>query len=70
VGWREFAHHLLYHFPQTAAQPLRAEFARFPWRADPGTCCALGNADAPGTRSSTPGCGNFGRRAGCTIGCA
>lgn len=36
VGWREFAHHLLYHFPQTAAQPLRAEFARFPWRADPG----------------------------------
>jgi deoxyribodipyrimidine photo-lyase len=34
VGWREFAHHLLYHFPQTPTQPLRAEFARFPWRDD------------------------------------
>ncbi|MBM3873875.1 MAG: deoxyribodipyrimidine photo-lyase [Verrucomicrobia bacterium] len=36
VGWREFAHHLVYHFPQTPEQPLRSEFARFPWRADPG----------------------------------
>jgi deoxyribodipyrimidine photo-lyase len=34
VGWREFAHHLLYHFPQTPQMPLRAEFARFPWRED------------------------------------
>jgi deoxyribodipyrimidine photo-lyase len=34
VGWREFAHHLLYHFPQTPTQPLRADFARFPWRSD------------------------------------
>ncbi len=33
--WREFAHHLLYHFPHTAEQPLRPEFARFPWRDDP-----------------------------------
>jgi deoxyribodipyrimidine photo-lyase len=32
VGWREFSHHLLYHFPHTPAQPLRAEFAGFPWR--------------------------------------
>ena len=30
--WREFAHHLLYHFPDTATQPLREEFSRFPWR--------------------------------------
>ncbi len=36
VGWREFAHHLLYHFPQTPAAPLRADFARFPWADDPG----------------------------------
>ena len=33
--WREFAHHLLFHFPQTATEPLRPEFARFPWRDDP-----------------------------------
>jgi deoxyribodipyrimidine photo-lyase len=31
LGWREFAHHLLYHFPSTTDQPLRPEFARFPW---------------------------------------
>ena len=30
--WREFAYHLLYHFPETAEQPLRPEFASFPWR--------------------------------------
>jgi deoxyribodipyrimidine photo-lyase len=34
LGWREFAHHLLYHFPHTATEPLRAEFKRFPWRSD------------------------------------
>jgi len=35
LGWREFAHHLLYHFPHTPEQPLRADFARFRWREDP-----------------------------------
>ena len=30
--WREFAHHLLYHYPHTAEQPLRPEFKKFPWR--------------------------------------
>lgn len=35
VGWREFAHHLLFHFPYTAELPLREEFARFPWASDP-----------------------------------
>jgi len=34
VGWREFAHHLLFHFPHTTDEPLRREFAGFPWRAD------------------------------------
>jgi deoxyribodipyrimidine photo-lyase len=34
LGWREFAHHLLYHFPQTPENPLRAAFARFPWKSD------------------------------------
>jgi deoxyribodipyrimidine photo-lyase len=33
VGWREFAHHLLYHFPHTPEQPLRANFTRFPWQS-------------------------------------
>ncbi len=33
--WREFAHHLLFHFPHTATEPLRAEFASFPWQDNP-----------------------------------
>ena len=32
LGWREFAHHLLFHFPQTTADPLNARFRKFPWR--------------------------------------
>ncbi len=32
--WREFAHHLLFHFPHTTDKPLRESFARFPWRND------------------------------------
>ncbi|MGH8461319.1 MAG: cryptochrome/photolyase family protein [Stenotrophobium sp.] len=33
IGWREFAHHLLFHYPQTPEQPLYADkFGRFPWR--------------------------------------
>jgi deoxyribodipyrimidine photo-lyase len=31
VGWREFAHHLLFHFPATTTAPLRPEFEAFPW---------------------------------------
>jgi hypothetical protein len=26
IGWREFAHHLLHHFPRTTNEPLRADF--------------------------------------------
>ncbi len=32
IGWREFAYHLLFHFPFTPTEPLRAEFKDFPWR--------------------------------------
>lgn len=31
LGWREFGHHLLYHFPETPETSLRKEFERFPW---------------------------------------
>lgn len=30
--WREFAYHLLYHFPLTPTKPLRSEFTGFPWK--------------------------------------
>jgi deoxyribodipyrimidine photo-lyase len=32
IVWREFAYHLLYHFPHTTTKPMRPEFARFPWK--------------------------------------
>jgi len=35
VGWREFAYHLLFHFPHTPDKPLREEFSDFPWLRDP-----------------------------------
>jgi deoxyribodipyrimidine photo-lyase len=32
--WREFAHHLLQHFPATPGEPLYARYQTFPWRED------------------------------------
>ena len=32
VSWREFAYHLMYHFPHTSQQPLDARFVKFPWK--------------------------------------
>lgn len=31
LGWREFSHHLLYHFPALPRKPLQERFAKFPW---------------------------------------
>jgi deoxyribodipyrimidine photo-lyase len=33
--WREFAYHLLHHWPDLASEPFRPEFARFPWASNP-----------------------------------
>jgi deoxyribodipyrimidine photo-lyase len=35
LGWREFAYHLLFHYPESIHQPLRPEFSAFPWRMNP-----------------------------------
>lgn len=34
IVWREFAHHLLHHFPHTPTRPLHAQFEKFPWRSN------------------------------------
>jgi deoxyribodipyrimidine photo-lyase len=34
LGWREFAHHLLYHFPKTPTENFNPRFAGFPWACD------------------------------------
>ena len=31
LGWREFSHSLLYHFPKLQTENLQAKFDRFPW---------------------------------------
>ncbi len=32
IGWREFAYHLIYHFPHTTDKPLDQRFEKFPWK--------------------------------------
>ncbi len=34
LGWREFSHSLLYHFPSLPRKNLQAKFDAFPWRDD------------------------------------
>ena len=36
LGWREFAHHLLFHFPHTTEAPLDSRFAHLDWQYNPG----------------------------------
>lgn len=49
LGWREFSYHLLYHFPNMPSEPLRCEFADFPWGDDPTALAAWqkGNTGYP-----------------------
>jgi len=47
--WREFAAHLLWHFPHTPLAPLRPEYAAFRWRRD-----ADGLAAWQGGRTGVP----------------
>lgn len=35
LGWREFAYHTLYHFPQSTQQVLNRRFEHFPWQNAP-----------------------------------
>jgi deoxyribodipyrimidine photo-lyase len=34
IAWRDFAHHLLFHFPHSSDAPLDARYQAFPWRGD------------------------------------
>ena len=49
IYWREFAYHVLYHFPDTPDAPLRPEFSDFPWKKDGGALRAWqsGNTGYP-----------------------
>jgi deoxyribodipyrimidine photo-lyase len=34
LGWREFSHHLLFHYPDLATANYQAKFDAFPWQQD------------------------------------
>jgi deoxyribodipyrimidine photo-lyase len=34
LGWREFAYHLLHHFPFTPEEPLDERYRKYPWHED------------------------------------
>ena len=35
ILWREFAYHILFHFPHTTDEPLQSKYADFPWKDAP-----------------------------------
>ena len=36
IGWREFAHHVMWHFPETVTKPMNQKFMKFwPTKANP-----------------------------------
>ena len=46
IGWREFAYHLLHHYPHTPEHPLDERFERFPWAENPALLQAWQQASA------------------------
>jgi len=40
LAWREFYHHVLFHFPRVAQESFRPEFDRLPWRSSPESLAA------------------------------
>ena len=34
IGWREFAYHILFHYPHTTDAPMSEKFTDFPWQHD------------------------------------
>ena len=34
IGWREFAYHVMYHFPETTEKSMDSRFQEFPWKPD------------------------------------
>ncbi len=69
IGWREFAHHLLFHFPTRPISRCVANLSDSLGGQTP-ICCGPGNAGAPVSRSLMPECESCGRPGGCTTACA
>jgi deoxyribodipyrimidine photo-lyase len=37
MGWREFSHHLMHHFPHVVEKPFKKQFEGFPWLGNEAT---------------------------------
>ena len=70
LGWREFAHHLLFHFPAIHRTHRSTRGSSVCRGATMHDCSTPGSAAAPAIRSSMPACASCGPRAGCTTACA
>ena len=70
LGWREFSHHLLFHYPHTTEQDLSPKFARFRWAQTNPELLQRCSRAVPACRWWTRACANCGRPAGCTTACA
>jgi len=68
VGWREFAYHLLFHFPHTPDEALDTRFADFPWGSGYEASLAAWQQGRTGFPIIDRACVNSGRRAGCITG--
>ena len=67
LGWRDFAANILDQFPDHGDVARARTVQRHRPFATPRPSWRPGSMAAPATRSSMPGCGNYGRPAGCTI---
>jgi deoxyribodipyrimidine photolyase len=69
LGWRDFAYHLLHHFPKTppttSTRVSTASLGPRPLQRS----CMTGSAATPACRSSMPACASCGTPATCTTGC-
>jgi deoxyribodipyrimidine photo-lyase len=64
--WRDFYAHLLLHHPDSATQELQQRYRGALRWSSSGSASRPGRRDAPGSRSSTPGCASSARPGGCT----
>ena len=68
LGWRDFAYHLLHHFPKTPTDNLNPRFDRFLGPRPLQRNCMTGSAATPACRSSMRACASCGTPVTCTTG--
>ena len=67
LGWKEFARHIMYHFPDTPIEPLHQEFRLFHGKVTKLTL-KRGRAVAQGIQLLMPECDNYYQSVGYTTG--